>query len=731
MKQLITYKPAKEYILRTHNLSSSHVMDLTIEKIKKLCSSPIINEAIFLASLELHQEMVKYLQGKKVKNEDKLINSLLKYLLRMGYRCTPFGLFSGCSLGHIDNETAIELDEIKNNKRITRIDMSYLCSLVQKLEQSNKIRKELKYYPNSSIYPVHNKLRYVEYKYNGTNRSHYTISIDNSEYVDLVLKKAKKGASIQELAELIVEPDISFLEAITFINQLIDNQILVSSISPSVTGKDYLTHLINKVPSKEIKIQLRKINELLIKLDNNRYETNLIYYRKLSDILDSLGVAYNKKYLFQTDLIISCHKNTISSTIVKDIEKAVQLLNKLTLYKEDEKLKRFKEKFYIKFEEEQIPLSLALDVETGIGYGSNTEEDYDISPLISGLDFSGNNHTKNYKDIQWSKTDELLNRKLIESSNKNDFEISLTDNDIESLEENWDNLPLSFTVVAHLLNNDQDNPLINISFIGGSSATYMLGRYTLASQQIDKYVKRIVKREEEQKDAIFAEISHLPENRIGNILNRSHIRTYEIPYLATSTLSDDKQILIDDILISIEEDRIVLFSKKHNKEIIPRMATAHNFSYNSLPIYQFLCDVQTQNLRDDLEFNWGNAKQGRDFLPRLKYKNIILSPAKWIIKKEEILKISQLKDLSKWRKEKNIPQKILLVDSDNELLIDLEHSLTINMFLFTIKKRSQIIIKEYLFDEQNSLVRRNNEVFTNELFFSFIKQNQNNKKDYV
>ncbi|SHJ33081.1 lantibiotic dehydratase family protein [Aquimarina spongiae] len=718
-----TYTLAKDYVLRTHNLSTNEVSRLNVNSIKELCASPIVSEAIFLASPELHQEMTKYLKGKTMKNEDKLVQSLLKYLLRMGHRCTPFGLFSGCSLGKIAETTNIELDASTEHKRFTRIDMSYICSLVQQLEKTHEIRKELKYYPNTSLYPVGNKLRYIEYRYKGTNRRHYTVSIDNSKYIDLILKKATKGANIEELAQFIVEPDISIDDAKTFINQLIDNQILISSISPSVTGENYLQILMDKIPDENTKNRLHTIDELLKKLDSNTYENNFTYYKQLTDILDSFEIAYNKKFLFQTDLTISTQQNTLSDKIVKDIHKGVEILNKLVPYQEDEKLTKFRRKFFDMFEEEQVPLSLALDVETGVGYGFNSEEDYDISPLINDLNLSTSNRIADHKKIKWTKTDSFLNKKLMELE-KDAIEMLITDNDLDSFTENWNNLPLSFTAIIHLLNNDNDNPLINMSYVGGASATYMLGRFTQADKNIEQFLKKITQKESEERDVVFAEIAHLPEKRTGNIINRSHLRTHEIPYLTKSTLPSEQQIAIDDIWVSVEQDRIVLFSKKLNKEVIPRMATAHNFSYNSLPIYHFLCDIQTQHLRDNLVFEWRNAAINRDFLPRIRYKNIIISLAQWRIGKKEIQKIIQLNDLTEWRKEKKLPQKIMLSDDDNELVIDLEHPLSVKAFLSTIKNRQQITLVEYLFDEKNALVTRQGKAFCNELFFSFVKQNK-------
>src|SRR4029078_12745413 len=106
-------------------------------------------------------------------------------------------------------------------------------------------------------------------------------------------------------------------------------------------------------------------------------------------------------------------------------------------------------------------------------------------------------------------------------------------------------------------------------------------------------------REEEAHDAdkIYAEVIHLPEARTGNVLMRPQLRKHEIVYMGNGSVPFAQQIMLADLLVSVRNNSVVLRSKKFNKEIIPRLSTAHNFGSGSLPVYKFLCDLQFQQLR--------------------------------------------------------------------------------------------------------------------------------------
>lgn len=116
----------------------------------------------------------------------------------MSFRCTPFGLFAGCSIAEFEDISNIQMSYYSKYKRFTRLDMDYLCNLVLHLSKTNKIRSLLSYYPNTTYYLVGNKLRYIEYKYINGIRKHQISSIQYSPYLKKILRKAENGAELNK-----------------------------------------------------------------------------------------------------------------------------------------------------------------------------------------------------------------------------------------------------------------------------------------------------------------------------------------------------------------------------------------------------------------------------------------------------------------------------------------------------------------------------------------------------
>src|SRR5262249_61048858 len=78
------------------------------------------------------------------------------------------------------------------------------------------------------------------------------------------------------------------------------------------------------------------------------------------------------------------------------------------------------------------------------------------------------------------------------------------------------------------------------------------GRFCPGDPGFHRQVEEPLRAEEAlQPDAVFAEIVHLPEGRLGNILARPVLRAYEIPYLGRASVPPDRQIPVTDLRVSV------------------------------------------------------------------------------------------------------------------------------------------------------------------------------------
>ena len=722
-----SYQPFPTFVFRTPHISFQQFAK-TLSRLdedesywQEFLQNPSLQEAIFLATPVLYDEIQKFLAGTLTvpKEVNKLKMSVMRYYTRMSTRCTPFGLFAGFSLGKLGGlrqaqspEAEIVLADSGKYSRYTRLDMNYLCNLAQDICKLPEARKHLKYYPNSSLYPLGEKLRYVEYYYKKAQRIHNINAVDNSEYMGAVLEKSRTGAKIDELAGLLVDDDITLEAATAFIHELIDSQILISELEPAVTGKDFLIQLstILKSISGMENDKLTKIAALLSEIDASETGSALSKYADIETLVKELETAYEAKFLFQTDMFKPVNKAVLDEKIVQDIQEALTLMNKISLPPPETLLSKFAENYYERYEDSEMPLLQVLDTENGIGYRPSSG---DISPLLEG--YALPERQSQHTDIKWNRIQSVLLKKYLEALKNNAYSVEIEEKDFDFLTANWDDLTPTLPGMCEIFSNKEGESLIYVHGSGGSGAANLLGRFCHVNQDLENYVKEITAFEQAQNpDVIYAEIVHLPESRTGNILLRPVLRPYEIPYLGKPSVAEEFQIPLSDLYVSVKGKNVFLRSKRLNKRVIPRLSTAHNFGLNSMPVYHFLCDMQTEGLRGGIGFSWGSLANEYEFLPRVKYKNIVLSLAKWTIKVSENMETA-LQNLQ-------LPRFVVLPDGDNELFVDMESRLSVQTLLSVVKKRKSFQLEEFPFDPDNALVKdENGDAFTNEFVFGFYK----------
>ncbi|PXY43248.1 lantibiotic dehydratase family protein [Flavobacterium hydrophilum] len=741
MDKNIDYTYFEDFIIRTpvYHFEEKEFQTINFEQIFSFFQTDgFFRDAIFVASQVLYNEINKSLDKNCI--EERLINSLTKYYVRSRTRCTPFGLFAGCAAGKIGNETDIILKNRNHYTIHTRPDMELVSKLTKYFSSLPEIKKQIKFFPNDTLYPVTDFYSYIESEIVDNKKTYFKSTTENNEYLSAVLDFCNHGRFFAELVEFLVSLDFDKEESVAYVEDLIENQILTNDLEISTIDSNPLKTLILKLDSfiweknETVNLFINLSKNLINCFSNTSVEKSPIQWIQQNATIFSF-VGHDFRSIFQNDLQLAVFQNTLSESTIKNIQKAINVLKKFTPLTAEDVLGDFKKRFYEKYEEEEILLLRVLDDDFGMGYPYLEEKL--ILPLLHNVQFK---NTATAKTVQWSKKDMLLTRKLSEFFLKDEIAkeagIEITDQDLDFIDdENNQNLPETLAAIVEIYRDNSNNEFTYISGFS-ASACKLLGRFSYFDKSVENITKNIIKKEEEylDKDTIFAEITHLPEAREGNVILRPAITDFEIPILSNSLLPSDKQIQLKDLFLSVKNNRLVLRSNKLNKKIIPRLSSAHFSGHpKNLSFYKFLADLQYQNTQKSIYFDWGVTGQEFKYLPRVIYRGLVLSKAYWNIGEKEInelVSMSKESDytnkIESWRIQNNIPLKVVIKDTDNKLYIDFNNELFLKIFFNTIKNSQKIILEEVLFTDKNVFVRNEKgECFTNEFIINFYKQHTN------
>lgn len=697
----------------------------------------IPEEAIFLASSELYEQMqkAKLQQPETLKSTQALTLTLEKYRRRMSYRCTPFGLFAGVSMARFGPSTQVNLVEQSSYRKHTRLSMDYVCGLAQAIIAIPDVLKGLRLWPNNTLYPIGKQLRYMEYVLQKDMRVHHLVHIDDSPYVQAVLAKAAGGAMFMDLISVLISEEIEEEDAAEFLHEMLGGQVLITELEPTVTGVEYWRKLVTKIDELatlnatsdlvDLLSNLRQIDKLLDLVNSTPIGDSIEYYNDITVLVKKLPAPFDLKHLFQVDMVKPTQQATISTLIPEEATKALHLLARLQPSAEEENLTKFKETFRERYDLQEVPLLEVLDFDLGIGYPVNQGAQADHSPLLDGFPHLGEAQIASYPQNPWQR---YLLKRYLELIKAEGQELRLLEEQVAPFATFVPTLPASFSLGCTVLAGsaqeiDNGNFLLQLAGVSGPSAANVMGRFCHAEPALTTAVQNILKTEEaEQPDALFAEIAHLPQSRVGNISIRPVLRKYEIPIGLPSAVDEEHTIYLTDLLVSIQNNRVVLRSKRLQREIIPCLTTAHNYSLNPLPVYHFLCDLQGGSAKSLSSWHWGSLG-GAPFLPRVTYGKTILARARWTVELAE-LDSPNLTTLVAHLQARNVPQRVVITEGDNIMPLDTgDESSTLILWQLLLKQKS-LTLWEDLVSEQTMWVTGPEGKFACELIIPFEQSRQ-------
>jgi thiopeptide-type bacteriocin biosynthesis protein len=517
------------------------------------------------------------------------------------------------------------------------------------------------------------------------------------------------------------------------LHELIDSELLLPDLGIRITGADSFATLLDKLSEIGEAARLVPLVQALAQLPQDATQAGWAQGLDalVADITGQKQFEVERKNVFQVDTKRMADI-TLSQEMSQKIADACQLLAQLTMrrigYLDD-----FKRRFSERFEEREVPLDWLFNDEIGIPFPKIGKP---ISDLLSGIEFPATRGELK-EEVKWDVLDRLMFRKYEQALRDGAGVIELTAGDVQEVASSKSGIKPSaggmFAVAslfaldaaaqteqqteqkteqqARQAETQSSDPGaatpggeqygVYLQSVGGRTGVEMLGRFCDLDPALTEQVRAIIGQiDQNDEHTIYAEVVHLPQDRIVNVVARPVMSEYEIPYLGKGGVPHERQILVSDLMVSLQNNRFVLRSRRLNKQVIPRLTSAHNYGGNNLNIYHFLCS-QTWQDQPGISFDWSPVFRAALYLPRVCINGVVLSLATWRLDKAALADLRSALGqgraaLQAWRNARKMPRFISYDVFDNVLPVDLDNELMVQMLLDEIDKQTWIEVKEAL-----------------------------------
>ncbi|MBS1526054.1 MAG: lantibiotic dehydratase family protein, partial [Bacteroidetes bacterium] len=534
--------------------------------------------AIMLASSSVYASL-EHADFDYDKLDCKIKLTLRKYYNRMSLRCTPFGLFAGVSTARWGERPSLLFDDQPYPKII--------YSFEHILASSKKyLRSPLKYLimlkVNDTLYSVKDTFRFLRFELpreNTFKRVFYLQEVKTTSALRAIMDYSQNSRSMADLARFVSD---SFHtdrdESMNFVDELVALQLLLPELQPNVIDKAYLDTL-----------SAGQINSgLYLPRSNDPAHSKGEWQGQAGTEGECLKPETCGKSKYYAHLNFKSAGNILDSKIQQQITEALFCLNRLVPAIQPAGLQKFADAFGEKFDRQAVPLLEAVDPEIGVGYQGMASVPAS-SYLLQNMTIAAKANAGH--SLEWTPVHNLLLKKMQERDKTDSAGIIyITPGDLEHLPVSGvtDAHPNSTSVIFRIMKD-----ALYIESAGGVTATALLARFSLFDDNIRQHCRDIaLLTQQANPDVLFAEINHFCDGHTANIARKKQIWDWEIPILCSSSLPENRQLPLSDLYIKMVDGRIILWSERLQKAVIPVLTSAYNYTHNDLAVFRLLCDLQ-------------------------------------------------------------------------------------------------------------------------------------------
>lgn len=644
---------------------------LTLENREELTKSRKLDfqEALCVSSVSLFNS---YNKG-DLSEEQKI--KIEKYRKRMSNRTTPFGLAATQSFAEFQNSTVEGNVRLGKLEKFIRPDMEWLNDVIDICEK--QVFRNLRVIFVNDHEVVRDKLINIWHRNNkDEERTRDKVQINHTFAVKKVIELARSYTQIEVIVKELMSsyPEVEEAKIIGFLQELLDKGYLWSDLRCYFFGDKQFELFLEKLKTYKIKDdledRLKEIYFLMQKYNQTEIGEGTELIKVIKEEMESIVIKKRYIHIDSTRHIDSCAINQVR--INKDLTDFLEFLSQHIYKLSTFRISNVVNSFIDKYGDTEVPLEI-------FAKENNFEQFFEDNFMLQ-------EETKIRDEIE-----KLIDLEKIKGSKIIDLEKLAQLLEVQNIEGEFpffSELPVSITsngssYVYHL------NPYLRSIEYGK-----IAGRFLYMNQTMHEKYRESFRKVEQTKEVMMIEPVFFPKlDLIGNVFH-SPIYSQKINYFGCGEDENNSESYnLNDILIGVHADKLYFKSRKYNKRVhfINRNSANTKFFPKLIRFLFLYSEIYYENPFELLELLDG-ISETNIYMPRLIYKNIIISPEKWDIglalplgKNKEEFKLELKNVVNKFK----IPVMIYLEDWDKKIPIDLENSYDIDI-LYETYKRGQL-----------------------------------------
>ncbi|WP_433498859.1 lantibiotic dehydratase [Sphaerimonospora sp. CA-214678] len=606
----------------------------------------------------------------------RAVLSVMRYLLRASGRATPFGLFAGVAPARITAATDLPTVHIGDAHRpIARVAAEWLAAVVQRLEGETALRRRLTVTANNLVFERDGRLVLEHRASTVADGAPGEVSVRATGPVRTALRLARDPLPVTDLMDRLsaASPRTAESTIDALVAELVAQRFLLTCLRPPMAACDPLRYLLRELDAVnaeeigEVADILRGLRAVADELaDHDRVPAAVAVDHRARAVVEMAALHHTERLSLAVDLRLD-GEVTVPATVAAEAATAAAALVRLARRPAlNTGWMAWHERFLDRYGPRAlVPLRDVVDADTGLGYPA------------------GYDGTRAPEEAA-ALTDR--DRKLLALAHnaalRRQREIVLTDDIIADLGGVTSDAPV------------QPSTDLTVRIDAPSPKALAEGRFTLVVAGASRAAGTITGRfldlfDNEHRQRMSTVYASLPPGAPDALAVQV---SAPAPYVGTENVARAPQVLphllpvgdhpggaqalaLDDLAVTADLHGVYLVSLSHHRIVEPVILNAVNLIQHTHPLARFLLEAPHALRAPCAGFDWGPAT-ALPFVPALRYRRTIISPARWRLTAADLPVPSAGWEewdtaLTAWRKMVALPETVSLGGGDQYLRLDL------------------------------------------------------------